>query len=124
MICLYVDTFPTELGTIAESTACPEPNEYPSLDSENQGQENIAKRGDGTEPRAFTPIVGCDGIAPRLPVMVLRNRNPDVFNMLILALERVQNWPEDRELSWFQMTGIFLPFCHDLYVGYDGLNTG
>lgn len=102
-----------------------EPNEHPSLDSENQGLENIAKRGDGTEPRAFTPIVGCDGIAPRLPVTVLRDQNPDVFNMLILALERVQNWPEDRELSWFQMSGIHgLPFTPWQYPPSATVNPG
>lgn len=86
------------------------------MDPEYQDQEKIAKRGDGTEPGAFTAIVGCNGVAPRLPIMVLKNKNPDVFNMYILALERIQNWPETRELSWFQMSGISLPFFCDVML--------
>jgi hypothetical protein len=96
-----------------EGAACPEPNESRSLDFEGQEWENLEKRGDGTESRAFTPVTGASGMAPRLPIMVLRNQNPDVFNMLLLALERVQSWPEDRILSWFQITGNSLPVCRD-----------
>lgn len=105
---MYVDTIPTELDTAAESTVYQETNERPD-------SRNIAKRGDGTEPRPFTPIVGCDGMAQRLPIMVLMNQHPDVFNMLILALERVQSWDEARVLSWFQLAGISQHFFVVIY---------
>ncbi|KAK2759562.1 hypothetical protein FQN54_003041 [Arachnomyces sp. PD_36] len=109
-------------GHDTESSACPEPNESSSCDHD---QEHIAKRGDGNEPRAYTPISGASGMAPRLPVMVLKNQNPDIFNMLLLALERVQNWPEDRELSWFQMSGIHgLPFTPWQYPSSATVNPG
>lgn len=72
----------------------------------------IAKRGDGTEDREFTPITGVQGgVVERMPIGQLRGQQPDVFNMLTLALDRLMKFEEDRELSWFKLAGIHgLPF--------------
>jgi len=96
-----------------------------SHEAEPNNYHDLAIRGDGTEAGAFTAVVGCTGVAPRLPIMTLRNNNPDVFNMFILALERIQNWPEDRVLSYFQLAGIHgFPFTPWQYPPSATVNPG
>jgi tyrosinase len=91
-----------------------DPAEFETLSPISQDDfSNLVTRGDGNEPRAFTPVTGVQGsgVIQRLPIGQLRAREPDTFNMLVLALERLMNFPEDRELSWFKLAGIHgLPF--------------
>lgn len=65
----------------------------------------------------FTPVVGCGGVVDRRGVDELQTNNPDVFNMLILALQEVQNVPENDDLSWYQISGIhgypYVPWQED-----------
>ncbi|KAK2760393.1 hypothetical protein FQN54_002463 [Arachnomyces sp. PD_36] len=74
---------------------------------------SLSKRGDGNEPREFTPVTGVQNgvVESRLPIGQLRAQQPDTFNMFVLALERLMQFPEDRELSWFKLAGIHgLPY--------------
>ena len=67
----------------------------------------LAKRGDGSEDRAFTPITGAvAGIVSRMPIGQLRGQEPDTFNLLVLAWDRLMHWEEDQPLSWFKLAGM------------------
>lgn len=80
------------------------PPHYPSL---------RARQSNGN----FTPVVGCGGVVERRSVDDLQNNHPDVWNMMILALQAVQNVNEDDDLSWYQIAGIhgfpYVPWQED-----------
>ena len=66
---------------------------------------------------SFTPIVGCGGAVDRRAVDDLQTNHGDVFNMLVLALQRVQNITENDDLSYYQVAGIhgypYVPWQED-----------
>jgi tyrosinase len=66
---------------------------------------------------SFTPVVGCGAPVDRRGVDDLQSNHPDVFNMLLLALQGVQNVAEDDDLSYYQISGIhgypYVPWQED-----------
>lgn len=55
----------------------------------------------------FTAVVGVpDKVVERRPIDVLQNIYPDVFNMLVLAFESMQEKDESHDLSYYQLSGI------------------
>jgi len=62
-------------------------------------------------------VVGCGSAVDRRAVDDLQTNHPDVFNMLLLALQGVQSITEDNDLSWYQVSGIhgypFVPWQED-----------
>lgn len=90
------------LKTPRSSTSIP--SRYPSLRiRQNNG--------------SFNPVVGCGKVAERRAVDDLQANHPDVFNMLLLALEGIQNVTENDDTSWYQISGIhgypFVPWQED-----------
>lgn len=68
--------------------------------------EPLTKR--ATPP--FDPIVGADSCTncwPRRKIQTLQSSYPAVFNMLLLAMEALQNVPESQDISWYQIAGMF-----------------
>ena len=54
----------------------------------------------------FTAVVGAQTIVvERRPIDVLQKDHKEVFNMLILALESLQNRTETEDLSYYQLSG-------------------
>ncbi|KAH0538556.1 hypothetical protein FGG08_004844 [Glutinoglossum americanum] len=82
------------------------------------GDSNLTGPTDSTDPTDldFTPVVGVSGgeIVSRLPIGRLRDEQPDVFNMYILAVESFMKKNDSDWMSWFRISGIhgspFLPF--------------
>jgi tyrosinase len=66
---------------------------------------------------SFTPVIGCGTPVDRRGVDDLQANHPDVFNMLLLALQGVQNVAEDDDLSYYQISGIhgypYVPWQED-----------
>jgi tyrosinase len=66
---------------------------------------------------SFTPVVGCGSTVDRRGVDDLQTNHADVFNMLLLALQGVQNVAESDDLSWYQISGIhgypYVPWQED-----------
>lgn len=60
----------------------------------------------GRSSSDFTAVVGAQTkVVERRSIDVLQNDHKDVFNMLILALERLQNTAETQDLSYYQLSG-------------------
>lgn len=58
------------------------------------------------------PVLGVAGLginttAPRLEIRELQ-RNPDLFNVYLLGLQRWQNTSQDDKLSYFQVAGMLM----------------
>jgi tyrosinase len=49
---------------------------------------------------------GLNNTAPRLEIRELQ-RNPDLFNLYLLGLQRWQNTSQDEKLSYFQIAGMY-----------------
>jgi len=64
---------------------------------------NIAARQGGTF--AITGVQG-SGVQPRLEMRELARADPDQWNMLILAFDRMQKVPQGDLLSYYQIAGI------------------
>jgi tyrosinase len=66
---------------------------------------------------SFTPVVGCGSVVDRRGVDDLQTNHGDVFNMLLLALQGVQNVAENDDVSWYQVSGIhgypYVPWQED-----------
>lgn len=55
----------------------------------------------------FTAVVGIPGkVVERRSIDVLQNDHPDVFNLLVLAFESLQNKNEANDLSYYQIAGM------------------
>ena len=55
-------------------------------------------------------LKGVSGIKERLDIDVLLVKHPQTFNLFLLALDKIQNDPDDSNLkmSYFQLAGKFL----------------
>jgi Common central domain of tyrosinase len=66
---------------------------------------------------SFTPVVGCGSVVDRRGVDDLQSNHADVFNMLLLALQGMQNVTENNDLSYYQISGIhgypYVPWQED-----------
>lgn len=66
---------------------------------------------------SLTPVVGCGSVVDRRAVDDLQTNHADVFNMLLLAMQGVQNVTENDDLSWYQISGIhgypYVPWQED-----------
>lgn len=66
---------------------------------------------------SFTPVVGCGSVVDRRAIDDLQSNHADVFNMLLLALQGMQNVTENEDLSYYQIAGIhgypFVPWQED-----------
>ena len=63
---------------------------------------------------------GLNNTAPRLEIRELQ-RNPDLFNLYLLGIQRWQNTSQDDKLSYFQIAGMYTStedekFCCRLIV--------
>ena len=85
---------------------CPGDYPLPSIGGRRhyprQGTARPPARPSSTSTRAagptFTPVVGAPGLETRYPVDQLRSQFPDVFNMLIAALEAMQKLSESTDI--------------------------
>ena len=60
----------------------------------------------GRSSSNFTAVVGAKNkVVERRSIDVLQQDHEDVFNMLILALESLQNRAETEDLSYYQLSG-------------------
>ena len=62
------------------------------------------RRQDGIYPVLGVRGHGLNNTAPRLEIRELQ-RNPDLFNLYLLGLQRWQNTSQDDKLSYFQIAG-------------------
>ena len=70
----------------------------------------------------FTAVVGVPNrIVERRPIDVLQKDHPDVFNLLLLAFESVQNRDESDDLSYYQLSGKGCLLQSSKSVGLTGL---
>lgn len=54
----------------------------------------------------FTAVVGVPkGVVDRRSIEVLHQNHPDVFNLILLALESLQKKDENHDLSYYQLSG-------------------
>lgn len=58
----------------------------------------------GIYPVLGLPGLGLNNTAPRLEIRELQ-RNPDLFNLYLLGLQRWQNTSQDDKFSYFQIAG-------------------
>ncbi|KAF3942432.1 Tyrosinase [Dactylella cylindrospora] len=73
---------------------------------------------------SYDAVVGAGSCANRLKIETMQSSQPDAFNLLILALARLQATADSQDLSYFQLSGIhgapFIPWQMDPDVGqYD-----
>ena len=69
---------------------------------------NVEKRAFAIPP-VYDGVIGpegCSGCVPRRNIEVLQTSYPTVFNMLILALQSLQQTPESVDTSYYQIAGI------------------
>jgi hypothetical protein len=78
---------------------------------------------------AFYPVLGIAGLGvdttqPRLEIRELQ-RNPDLFNLYLLGLQRWQSTNQDDKLSYFQVAGVKKTFvrCITLLQSSNELTT-
>lgn len=72
---------------------------------------------------SFTAVVGAPGIELRLPIERLQAELPDVFNMFILGLDAMMLEAEDKDLSFYQISGIHgIPYIPWQYPTPNGGN--
>lgn len=64
------------------------------------------RRQDGIYPVLGVRGHGLNNTAPRLEIRELQ-RNPDLFNLYLLGLQRWQNASQDEKLSYFQIAGMY-----------------
>jgi tyrosinase len=64
------------------------------------------RRQDDIYPVLGIPGQGVNSTAPRLEIRELQ-RNPDLFNVYLLGLQRWQNSSQDDKFSYFQVAGMF-----------------
>lgn len=64
------------------------------------------RRQDDIYPVLGIPGQGVNTTAPRLEIRELQ-RNPDLFNVYLLGLQRWQNTSQDEKFSYFQIAGMF-----------------
>ena len=62
--------------------------------------------GSGIYPVLGVRGAGLNNTAPRLEIRELQ-RNPDLFNIYLLGLQRWQNTSQDEKFSYFQVAGQF-----------------
>jgi tyrosinase len=108
---LYVALLSSAFYDLASAAAIKSPR---SSKSDTAKAPRLSLRqSDGT----FTPVVGCGGVVDRRTVDDLQANHADVFNMLLLALQGVQNVTENNDLSWYQISGIhgypYVPWQED-----------
>lgn len=62
--------------------------------------------GDGKSASNFTAVIGVPNkVVERREIDTLQSNYPDVFNMLVLALESLQSRNENNDLSYYQLSG-------------------
>jgi tyrosinase len=71
-------------------------------------------------PNDIYPVLGVAGLGvnvtqPRLEIRELQ-RNPDLFNIYLLALQRWQSTNQDDKLSYFQVAGAFSSLVVPLHL--------
>ncbi|RPA88543.1 Di-copper centre-containing protein, partial [Choiromyces venosus 120613-1] len=54
----------------------------------------------------FTPVIGAPGLQPRIAIEDMQANAPDVYNMFILGLVAMQAEDENRDQSYYQISGI------------------
>ena len=85
--------------------ATPESGYHDVLYPSTNPKTALTKRLDGGNT-SFDPIIGVQGkIVERRPVGVLQKDYPDVFNMLLLAMEAFQSEDENDDLSYNRIAG-------------------
>lgn len=77
-------------------------SQYPGKPSNPGNPSNPGRRSSSK----FTAVVGAQTkVVERRSIDVLQKDHKDVFNMLILALENLQNRAETEDLSYYQLSG-------------------
>ncbi|KAJ6261170.1 Tyrosinase [Drechslerella dactyloides] len=55
----------------------------------------------------YTPVIGANNTCyERLKIQTLQEKDKDQFNMLLLALEKIQQTPDSNPFGWYQIAGI------------------
>lgn len=104
-----LDSYPSRgLACASLEPGCYDPS-HPSISTKTSiGLAKRLKLSDPDPPRnsSFYPVTGVPGkVVERRPIGVLQRDYPDVFNMLLLAMEAFQSEDENADLGYNRIAG-------------------